>query len=248
MIGRVAIVTGASAGLGASIARRLAADGSTVVLAARNVEAMETVAGDIHAAGGHCLAVRCDVTHRPDIDAVVNTAVAEFGRLDIVVNNAGINRDSLIHKMTDDDWDSVIATHLTGSFLMARAAQRVMVAQHYGKIVFIGSTASAGNRGQVNYSAAKAGLEGMTRTLALELGPFGINVNCVAPGHIDEGMTRSLADRLGVDYEEIRKDRIASNAIKRVGTGHDIASAVSYLVSDDAGYVTGQVLKVSGKP
>ena len=150
--------------------------------------------------------------------------------------------------MTDDEWRTVIDTHLTGGFLSAQAAQRPMVLQRYGRIVFIGSTAAVGNRGQVNYSAAKAGLQGMTRTLALELGQFGITVNLVSPGHIDSELTRASAERLNVPYEEVAANRISLNSIKRVGVPDDIASAVAFLASEESGYITGQVLSVSGRP
>jgi 3-oxoacyl-[acyl-carrier protein] reductase len=242
------LVTGASQGLGAAIARRLARDGCSVVLVARRRDQVDAVADSIRREGGSALPVVCDVTDRGQVEAAVTRAVEEFGSLDILVNNAGVTRDNLVHKMTDDDWRAVIDTHLTGSFLMSQTAQRHMVAQRRGTIVFIGSTASSGSRGQVNYSAAKAGMQGMARTLAIELGPFGITVNVVSPGHIESELTHALADRLKVDYEEIRKDRIAVNSIKRVGDPEDVAGTVSFLVSDEAGYITGQVISVSGRP
>lgn len=246
--GRVALVTGASQGLGAAIARRLARDGDAVVLAARRLEAAREVAESIIEAGGVAMAVECDVREREEVEHAVRAATERFGRLDVLVSNAGVTRDALIHTMTDDDWRVVLDTHLTGAFLTAQAAQRPMVEQRYGKIVFIGSTSSAGWRGQANYSAAKAGLQGFTRTLAIELGRFDINVNMVSPGHIDSELTRGTAQRLGIDYEQMRRDRIEANAIKRVGVPDDVANAVAFLVSDEAGYITGQVLHVSGRP
>ena len=245
---RVALVTGASQGLGAAIARRLARDGFSVALAARRATETEAVAESIRVAGGSAKAVRCDVTDRVQVDAAVESVVAEFGSLDVLVSNAGVTRDALVHKMTDDDWHTVLETHLTGAFLTSRAAQARMVPNGYGRIVFIGSTATAGWRGQANYSAAKAGLQGLARTLSVELGRFGITVNVVQPGHIDSELTRGTAARLGVDYAEIAAERIAANAIKRVGTPDDVANAVAFFAGDDAGYVTGQVLNVSGKP
>ncbi|MGU3498690.1 3-oxoacyl-ACP reductase FabG [Mycobacterium sp. C31M] len=245
---RVSLVTGSAQGIGAAIARKLAEGGCAVVLADLAVDKAQDVAQSIVNSGGKAIAVRCDVSNREDAEAAVQAAVDNYGSLDILVSNAGVTRDNLIHKMTDDDWDLVIATHLTGGFYMARAAQRVMVKNRYGKIVFISSGSAAGNRGQANYSAAKAGLQGMARTLALELGPFGINVNCVSPGHIDTEMTRAVAARLGLEYEDVAKDKIAANSIKRVGVPDDIANAVRYLVSDEAGYVTGQVVNVHGRP
>lgn len=246
--GRVALVTGASQGLGAATARRLARDGHNVALLARRAPELERVAESIHRDGGCALAVTGDVMVPDHVEAAVRTVLDEWGSLDILVSNAGVTRDALIHRMTDDDWYTVINTHLSGAFFTARAAQRSMVRSGYGRIVFIGSTASAGWRGQTNYSAAKAGLQGMTRTLAIELGRFGVTVNLVSPGHIDSDLTRATAERLGLDYEEIAADRIAANAIKRVGHPDDVANAVSFLAAEAAGYITGQVLNVSGKP
>jgi 3-oxoacyl-[acyl-carrier protein] reductase len=245
---RVALVAGASQGLGAAIARRLGRDGYAVVLASRSLERCGDVVAAMTAERCCASAVSCDVTRASDVEAAVARTVDEHGALHVLVNSAGITRDNLIHKMTDDEWHDVIATNLTGSFFLARAAQRPMVRQRYGKILFLGSTASAGNRGQTNYSAAKAGLQGMTRTLALELGPFGINVNLLSPGHVDTPMTRALASRRGVDYEQIREDRIAGNSIKRVGDPDDIANVAAFLVSDESSYLTGQTITVSGKP
>jgi 3-oxoacyl-[acyl-carrier protein] reductase len=245
---RVALVTGGSQGLGAAIGRRLARGGHSVVLVARGLAGAEAVAKSIREAGGTAMAIACDVRIRDEVERSVAAALEAFGRLDILVSNAGVTRDALIHTMTDDEWRTVIDTHLTGGFLSAQAAQRPMVLQRYGRIVFIGSTAAVGNRGQVNYSAAKAGLQGMTRTLALELGPFGITVNLVSPGHIDSELTRASAERLNVPYEEVAANRISLNSIKRVGVPDDIASAVAFLASEESGYITGQVLSVSGRP
>lgn len=248
MAGRVAVVTGASQGLGAAITRRLAGDGMRVALLARRAGPTEAIAASIVDAGGTAAAFVCDVTDRAQVETAIEAVVAEFGGIDVLVSNAGVTRDALIHRMTDEDWSTVIATHLTGAFLVTQAAQRHMVPRGFGRVIFIGSTATAGWRGQTNYAAAKAGLQGMTRTLAIELGAFGITVNLVQPGHIDSELTRGTAQRLGIDYAEIAADRIASNAIKRVGTPNDVAAAVSFFASDETGYITGQVLNVSGKP
>lgn len=245
---RVALVTGASQGLGSEIARRLAADGNTVALLARRRPELDAVADSIRQDGGTALVVPADVTDRDQVENAVRTTVDELGSLDILVSNAGVTRDALIHKMTDDDWFTVINTHLSGAFFAARAAQRQMVPNGYGRIIFIGSTASAGWRGQTNYATAKAGLQGMMRTLSIELGRFGITANLVSPGHIDSELTRGTAEHLGLDYAEIAADRIAVNAIKRVGVPADISNAVSFLASPSADYITGQVLQVSGKP
>ena len=246
--GRVALVTGASQGLGAAVARRLASDGNTVVLVARRAAETEGVAESIRSSGATAVAMTGDVTAAADMDAVVARTVASFGSLDILVSNAGVTRDALIHRMTDEDWSTVIATHLTGAFNAIRAAQRPMVERGYGRIVLIGSTSSAGWRGQTNYSAAKAGMHGMARTLAIELGRFGITVNVVSPGHIDSELTRGTASRLDIPYEQMAQSRIDSNSIKRVGSPDDVANAVSFFAGERAGYVTGQILNVSGRP
>jgi 3-oxoacyl-[acyl-carrier protein] reductase len=159
-----------------------------------------------------------------------------------------MTRDNLLFKMSDDDWDIVIDTHLKGSFLCSRAAQKYMVQQKYGKIVMVSSRAALGNRGQTNYSAAKAGMQGMVRTMSMELGPLGINVNAVAPGFIETDMTRSISEKTGFFYEEVKQNAIKANAIKRVGTPEDIANTIAFLSSDQAEYITGQVIYVAGRP
>ena len=241
--GKIALVTGGARGIGAATARRLAAEGATVVVADFDeVAARETA----QAIDGH--AVRCDVTSRSDVEAAVERAVAEGGSLDILVACAGIIRDNMLFKMTDDDWEAVINTHLKGSFLAARAAQKHMVAQQSGKIVFISSTSALGNRGQTNYSTAKAGLQGMTKTLAIELGPYNVNVNCVAPGFIATAMTEQTAERMGVPFEEFVEAVAAQTPLRRVGQPEDVAGTIAYLCSEDAAYVSGQVIYVAGGP
>ncbi|GAA3885967.1 3-oxoacyl-ACP reductase FabG [Leifsonia kafniensis] len=249
MDSKVALVTGASRGLGRAIALALANTDHRVVAAARTIEGAEDTARSIREAGGDAIAIVCDVRDGESITAVVDATIAQYGRLDVLVNNAGITRDAGMHRMTDDDWDTVIETTLTGGFRLSRAAQRHMVSQgEGGRIIFIGSIASEGSRGQVNYAAAKAGLIGLAKSMALELGRYDITVNVISPGHIETEMTRGVADRLGVDYEDIRKKRIETNAVTRVGTPEDIGAAAAYLASDAAGYVTGSVLVVAGKP
>lgn len=241
--GKTALITGGAAGIGAATATRLAAEGATVVVADYNEAAAQETADSI---GG--VAVRCDVTSREDVEAAVAAAVERGGSLDILVTCAGIIRDNMLFKMTDEDWDAVIDTHLKGTFYSVRAAQKHMVEQQSGKMVLISSTSALGNRGQTNYSAAKAGLQGMTKTLAIELGRFNVNVNCVAPGFIATAMTRQTAERMGVDFDSFMEAAAAQTPLQRVGQPEDVASTIAFLCSDDAAYVSGQVVYVRGGP
>jgi 3-oxoacyl-[acyl-carrier protein] reductase len=245
---RVAVVTGSARGIGAATAQRLAQDGAKVTVADLDAEGAERTAGEIKQAGGQAIAVPVDVSNPAQVQAMVDETLKQFGRLDILVNNAGILRDNLLFKMSDDDWDRVLGVHLRGAFLCARAAQKPMVEQRYGRIVSVSSTSALGNRGQVNYSAAKAGLQGMTRTLAIELGQFGITANAVAPGFIDTDMTRATAQRMGITPEQMQaamKDRIP---LRRIGQPSEVASVIAFLASDDASYVSGQVIYIAGGP
>jgi 3-oxoacyl-[acyl-carrier protein] reductase len=246
--GRVALLTGAGRGIGAATAARLASDGAAVAVTDMDLEPAEETAQQIRAAGGRALAIPVDVTNREQVEAAAARTAEEFGRLDILVAVAGITRDNLLFKMTDDEWDGVIDTHLKGSFMAARATQKYMVEQRYGKMVFTSSTSALGNRGQANYSTAKAGLQGLTRTLAIELGPFNVCVNAVAPGFIETRMTQSVAERMGVDWEQFKKDRAAQIPLRRSGKPEDVASVVAFLVSDDSSYVSGQVIYIAGGP
>src|SRR5437879_3167074 len=196
--GRVAFVTGAGRGIGAATALRLAEDGARVVLADIDPEGCKRVAAQIEQAGSPALAVSCNVADRAAVEAAFQQAVDKFGRLDILVNNADVLRDNLLFKMSDDDWETVMNVHLKGAFLCSRAAQAHMVQQKYGRIISLSSTSALGNRGQSNYSTAKAGLHGLTKTLAIELGPFGITANAVAPGYIDAEMTHPTSRRMGL--------------------------------------------------
>ncbi len=241
--GRVALVTGGGRGIGAATAQRLAAEGAKVAVSDMDLEPAEEVAGPLQG-----IAIACDVTKSEQVDAMVGRTVAELGRLDMLVCCAGIIRDNLLFKMTDADWDAVIDTHLKGSFLCARAAQRHMVEQKYGKIVFLSSTSALGNRGQANYSAAKAGLQGMARTLAIELGPFNVNVNAVAPGFIETRMTRATAERMGVDFEAFKVGAASQIPLRRVGQPDDVANVIAFLCSDEASYVSGQTIYIRGGP
>ncbi|HET9288105.1 MAG TPA: 3-oxoacyl-ACP reductase FabG [Gaiella sp.] len=240
--GRTALVTGGARGIGAATATRLAEEGAHVVVADFDEAAATETAERI---GGR--AVRCDVTSRADVEAAV-AAAAETGRLDALVTCAGIIRDNLVHKMTDDDWEAVIATHLRGTFLAAQAAQAHMTEQQSGSIVLISSTSALGNRGQANYSAAKAGIQGLAKTLAIELGRFDVRVNCVAPGFIATAMTRQTADRIGVSFEDFQTAVAEQTPLRRVGRPEDVSGVIAFLCSDDAAYVTGQVIYVRGGP
>jgi len=240
--GKTALVTGGAKGIGAATAKRLAAEGAAVVVADFDEAAAEETAREV---GGH--AVRCDVTKREDVEAAVEAAVA-LGSLDLLVTCAGIIRDNLLFKMTDEDWDAVIDTHLKGTFHTVRAAQKHMVPQKSGKMVLISSTSALGNRGQTNYSTAKAGLQGMTKTLAIELGPYNINVNCVAPGFISTAMTRQTAERVGMPFDDFKAAASEQVPLRRVGEPEDVAGLIAYLCSEDASYVSGQVVYVRGGP
>ena len=246
--GRTALVTGGGRGIGAATASRFAAEGAAVVVSDLDRDPAEAVAQQISGAGGRALAVACDVTDRTAVEALFRAATAEFEAVDLVVTCAGILRDNLVHKMSDDDWDLVIDTHLRGTFLCAQAAQRLMVPRRFGKLVFLSSNSALGNRGQANYSAAKAGLQGLTKTLAIELGPFNVTVNAVAPGFIVTDMTAATAARIGMDFEQFQKAAAEQTPVRRVGTPDDIAHAISFFVSDAASFVSGQVLYVAGGP
>ena len=240
---RVALVTGGGGGIGAATARLFAAEGARVAVSDLDDAPAREVANAIGGVG-----IACNVSDRGDVEAMVNRTIAELGRLDILVTCAGIIRDNLLFKMTDDDWDSVIDTHLKGTFLSAQAAQKQMVDQKYGKMVFLSSTSALGNRGQANYSAAKAGLQGMARTLAIELGPFNVNVNAVAPGFVETRMTRATAERMGMDYETFKLGAASQIPLRRIGQPEDIANVIAFLCSDESGFVSGQTIYVRGGP
>jgi 3-oxoacyl-[acyl-carrier protein] reductase len=245
---RVAVVTGGARGIGAGTARRLAADGLAVaVLDLKEGDSQATVDA-ITEAGGRALAVGADVSDSDQVKAAVDKVVAELGPPAVLVNNAGVIRDNMLFKMTDDDWDTVLNIHLRGSFLMARACQRHMVDQRFGRIVNLSSSSALGNRGQANYSAAKAGLQGFTKTLAIELGQFGITANAVAPGFIATDMTAATAARMGIGFEDFQKAAAANIPARRVGTPEDVAHVISFLASEGAGFVSGQVIYVAGGP
>jgi 3-oxoacyl-[acyl-carrier protein] reductase len=245
---RVAIVTGAARGIGAATARRLAADGMAVAVLDLDAATCAGTVDAITAAGGRAFAVGADVSQADQVEAAVGKVAAEFGPPVVLVNNAGVIRDNLLFKMTDDDWDIVMGVHLRGAFLMSRAAQKYMVEQKFGRIINLSSSSALGNRGQVNYSAAKAGLQGFTKTLAIELGPFGVTANAIAPGFIVSDMTAATAARIGVPFEDFQKGAATQIPVRRVGQPEDVAHVASFLASEGAGFVSGQVIYVAGGP
>lgn len=247
--GKVVIITGGGSGVGRACALRFASEGASVALADANGEAAESVAAEITALGHTALAVTVNVADSAAVDACVDSIVEKLGPVSILVNSAGISHTNLVHLTTDDAWARMLAVNLSGSFYFARAAQRSMVTQRSGKIVNVSSQAALGTeRGFVAYSSAKAGVQGLTRALSLDLGPLGINVNAVAPGHVESPLTHNLADEYGISYESIRDEQVQKNAIKRVAQPEDIAGVITFLASDDAIHVTGQVIYVTGRP
>jgi 3-oxoacyl-[acyl-carrier protein] reductase len=244
--GRVAIVTGAAQGIGAAVAQRLAAEGAAVAVADLTAERGEETVAAIVKDGGRAVAYGADVSKTEDVQGLVAAVVAEFGKVEILVNNAGITRDNLLFKMTDEDWDSVINVNLRSAFLMSREVQKHFVAQKYGKIVSLSSRSALGNRGQANYAASKAGVMGLTATLSIELGPFGVNVNAVAPGYIATAMTDATARRIGLDPEELKKAAAGETPVRRVGEPEDIAATVAFLAADESSFISGQTIQVNG--
>jgi 3-oxoacyl-[acyl-carrier protein] reductase len=243
--GKVAVVTGGAQGIGAATVRRLSEQGAQVVALDLDESRAQEALGGLPT---DSLAVGCDITDRAQVKDGIDRVVERFGRLDILVNNAGITRDNLFFKMSDDDWHLVLATHLTGSFHVTQTAQEHMVRNKWGRIVFLSSRSALGNRGQANYAVAKAGLQGLTRTLAIELGPFGITVNAVAPGFVETAMTRAIVEKTGGSYEDLVAAATERSAVKRVGQPEDIAAVVAFLASPDAGFVTGQTVYATGGP
>ena len=238
--GRVALVTGASQGIGRTCALRLAKDGASVAVAARNQEKLNELVGEITAAGGTACALALDVTDEEQVKSVVKAAIAEFGKIDILVNNAGITRDQLVMRMKRADWDAVLQTNLTSSYLCIQQVIGSMLKQRWGRIINVTSIfGQMGQAGQANYAASKAGLIGLTMAIAREVGSRNITCNAVAPGFIETAMTAVLS-------EEFKQNAVKQIPLGRVGTPEDVASAVAFLASDDASYITGHVLNVNG--
>lgn len=246
--GRVAVVTGAARGIGRAEALRLAQEGVRTAVVDLRQDDAEVTAQAIGEAGGMARAYGVDVTDAKAVEAMFGDVATCLGTVNILINNAGITRDNLLFKMEEDEWDAVIDTHLKGAFVCAKAAQRYMVEQRWGKIVNTSSTSALGNRGQTNYSAAKAGLQGFTKTLAIELGPFNINVNAVAPGFIDTDMTRRTAQRLGLTADQFKQAAASQIPMRRVGVPEDIANLVAFLCSNQSSFISGEVIYVRGGP
>ncbi|WP_074040980.1 3-oxoacyl-ACP reductase FabG [Dermacoccus nishinomiyaensis] len=248
MTQRTAIVTGAARGIGAAVAKRLAADGMKVAVLDLDESACAATVEAIKTAGGDALAVGCDVADEESVKGAVARVADQLGAPTVLVNNAGILRDNLLFKMSADDWDMVMNVHLRGSFLMSRECQAHMTKEGFGRIVNLSSSSALGNRGQANYSAAKAGLQGFTKTLAIELGKFGVTANAIAPGFIETDMTAATAERVGVPFEDFIKGAAEMTAVKKAGQPDDIANAASFFCDERSGYVSGQVLYVAGGP
>ena len=245
---RVAFITGGSRGIGKSIAETFAEEGAKVAIIDINEEALQNVQADFKEKGFNILALQANVVNSEEVEAAMEQVVKEYGALDILVNNAGIIRDNLLFKMTDNDWNQVIDVHLKGAFNTTRAAQKYMVGQKYGRIINISSTSALGNAGQANYSTVKAGLQGLTKTLARELGKFGITTNSVAPGFIETDMTKATAERIGVPFEDFLRAGASKIPVGRTGKPSDIANAIAFFADEKSSFVNGQVLYVAGGP
>ncbi|MFI8772383.1 SDR family oxidoreductase [Gordonia sp. NPDC062954] len=245
---KVAIVTGAARGIGAGVAKRLASDGLAVAVLDLNEDSCADVVKAITDAGGKAIAVGADVSSEDSVAAAVAKVAQELGPPTVLINNAGIIRDNMLFKMTVDDWDAVMGVHLRGAFNMSKACQKHMVDAGWGRIVNLSSTSALGNRGQANYSAAKAGMQGFTKTLAIELGKFGVTANAIAPGFIATEMTAATAERMKVSFDDFKAAAAKEIPVNRVGAPEDIAHLASFFVSEGAGFISGQVVYAAGGP
>lgn len=246
--GRVAFVTGGSRGIGKGIVERFAEEGAKVALIDVNEEALSDTTKELRDKGIEVFSKVASVTEEEQVEAAMKEAYETLGSLDILVNNAGVIRDNLLFKMTDSDWETVMDVHLKGAFLASRAAQKYMVEQKYGRIINISSTSALGNRGQANYATAKAGLQGFTKTLAIELGKYGITTNAVAPGFIETDMTKATAERIGISFEDLIQASVSQIPVGRSGKPEDIANAVAFFADEKSSFVNGQVIYVAGGP
>lgn len=245
---RVAFITGGSRGIGKGIAETFAEEGAKIAIIDINEESLNEVQSEFKEKDYDILAIQANVVNAEEVEAAMEQVVSEFGSLDILVNNAGIIRDNLLFKMSDSDWDQVIDVHLKGTFNASRAAQKYMVKQNYGRIINISSTSALGNPGQANYATVKAGIQGFTKTLAKEIGKFGITTNAVAPGFIETEMTKATAARVGIPFEEFVKGAASRIPVRRTGQPADIANAVAFFADEKSSFVNGQVLYVAGGP
>jgi len=245
-IKRVAVITGGAKGIGKAVVEKLAHEGHQIAVLDTDEEGLGLM---LEGAQGYEPFTRItDISRPEEVKKAVEETVERFGRIDILVNNAGVIRDNLLFKMSDSDWDTVMDVHLKGAFLMSREVQTFMVHQKHGRIINLSSTSALGNRGQANYSTAKAGLQGLTKTLAVELGPYGITVNAVAPGFIETDMTRQTAERIGMPFEEFVSMSIRQIPARRSGQPEDVANAVAFFADERSSNVNGQILYVSGGP
>jgi 3-oxoacyl-[acyl-carrier protein] reductase len=245
---KTAIVTGSARGIGAAIARRLASDGFGVAVVDLDEAACAGTVDAITAAGGQAIGIGANVADEESVKSAVERIATDFGAPTVLVNNAGILRDNLLFKMSVDDWDAVLGVHLRGSFLMSREVQKHQVEAKWGRIVNLSSTSALGNRGQANYAAAKAGMQGFTKTLAIELGRYNVTVNAIAPGFIETDMTAATAERMGVTFEDFKNSVASQVPVNRIGQPEDIAHTASFFCSEGAGFVSGQVVYVAGGP
>ncbi|TWT02436.1 3-oxoacyl-ACP reductase FabG [Planomicrobium sp. CPCC 101079] len=246
--GRTAFVTGGSRGIGKEIVERFASEGANVAIIDVNEEALASTESELKEKGYSVYTKNASVTDREQIEGAMKEVFDLFGSIDILVNNAGVIRDNMLYKMTDEDWLTVMDVHLKGAFYASRAAQQYMTQSKYGRIINISSTSALGNRGQSNYSTAKAGLQGLTKTLAIELGKFGVTANAVAPGFIETDMTKATAERIGIPFEELIKASVSQIPVGRSGKPEDIANAVAFFADERSSFVSGQVLYVAGGP
>jgi len=246
--GRVALVTGGSRGIGKGIVDLFAQEGAKVAFIDLNEEALSATTSELKEKGYEVYSKVANVVDAEQVENAVKEVYETFGSVDILVNNAGVIRDNLLFKMTDSDWQTVMDVHLKGSFNAARAVQKYMVEQKYGRIINISSTSALGNRGQANYAAAKAGLQGFTKTLAIELGKYGITANSVAPGFIETEMTKETAARIGISFEQLIQASVAAIPVGRTGKPADIANAVAFFADEKSSFVNGQVIYVAGGP